>query len=298
MVEEIRKNIRGELKENEPMAGHTSFGIGGPADIWVAPQTREDLLALLDLCETRNTPYMIIGRGTNLLVRDGGIEGVVISLDNACGNLTAKETGIVAGATVSLNALTKFAAQRGLRGLEFCVGIPGSVAGGLVTNAGAWGNSLGDALKTALVYDPKKRKTRSVDKGEVEFGYRKSNLASFGVILESEFNMKQDRPEAVSKRMRQYLMQRTDSQPVGLKSAGCIFKNPPGGYAGALIDALGFKGYMCGGAMVSDVHANFVVSTGSATATDVLAIIAEIKDRVRSTSGIELEEEIEVVGRD
>lgn len=297
-AELVRERMGGEVRENEPLAGHTSFGIGGPADIWVAPRTREDFIALLDLCASEGVPFMVIGRGTNLLVRDGGIRGVVITLEAACANLAVGDELITAGAAVSLGALARAAARAGLKGLEFCTGIPGSVGGGLATNAGAWGESVCKRLKSVLVYDPKKGETHTVGAHEVDFGYRKSNLASFGVVLEAEFALEPDEPEAVSARMRQYLIQRSDSQPVGFKSSGCIFKNPPGGYAGALIDALGFKGYMRGGAMVSDVHANFIVNTGEATAADVLAVIGEIKKRAQSTAGIELEEEIEVVGLD
>ena len=295
---EIKERIRGEVRENEPMAAHTSFGIGGPADVWAKPQTREDLIALIGMCEKKGFPYMIIGRGTNLLVRDGGIRGVVIDMEQACGNLEAHQAAVTAGSGVSLNAMAKAAARNGLRGLEFCAGIPGSVGGGLATNAGARGDSLCRKLKTAEVYDPERRKIRIVRNDEVDFSYRSSNLASFGLILGADFDLERDEPEAVSLRMREYLEQRSDSQPVGLKNAGCIFKNPPGGCAGALIDALGFKGRMRGGAMVSDVHANFIVNTGTATAADVLALMAEIKERALSASGIDLEEEIQVVGTD
>jgi UDP-N-acetylmuramate dehydrogenase len=295
---EIRKLIRGEVKSREPMSGHTSFGIGGPADIWAAPQTLEDLFALLDLCETKKIPYMIIGRGTNLLVRDGGIGGVVISLDDACGHLDANKVRIVAGAGISLNVLVRFAAQHGLQGLEFCVGIPGSVGGGLVTNAGAWGNSLGEVVKSVVIYEPRKRETQRLAKDKITFEYRKSDLASRGVVLEAEFNVKAAEPDAIFARMKEYLLQRSNSQPLGFKSAGCIFKNPAARPAGALIEALGFKGYRRGGAEVSDVHANFILNSGSASAADVLAIMAEIKRRSLAQAGIDLEEEIEVVGID
>ncbi len=296
--EEIRKLIRGEVRSREPMSGHTSFGIGGPADIWAVPQSLEDLFALLDLCETKKIPYMIIGRGTNLLVRDGGVGGVVISLDDACGHLDANRVRIVAGAGISLNVLVRFAAQHGLQGLEFCVGIPGSVGGGLATNAGAWGSSLGEVVKSVVIYDPRKRETQRLAKGEITFEYRKSDLASRGVILEAEFEVKAAEPDAIFARMREHLLQRSNSQPLGFKSAGCIFKNPADRPAGALIEALGFKGYRRGGAEVSDVHANFILNSGSASAADVLAIMAEIKKRSLAQAGIDLEEEIEVVGRD
>ncbi len=290
--------MRGKLKRNEAMTNHTSFEIGGPADVWAAPETIEDLYALLDLCESKNVPYRVVGHGTNLLVRDGGMPGVVINLRDACRTLRGDDERIVAGAGVSLGRALRFAAEQGLKGLEFCVGIPGCVGGALVANAGAWGASMGDVLATAVIYDPKSRNTRGVAKSELSFGYRKSDVASFGIVLEAEFLLERAEPESIRTRMKEYLAKRADTQPMGFKSAGCVFKNPPGYHAGALIDALGFKGYMRGGAMVSDIHANFIVNAGSATAADVMAIVSEIKSRVRGSTGIDLEEEIEILGRD
>lgn len=295
---EIRKLLGGSMKENEPMSAHTSFGIGGPADILAVPRTREELFALLDLCISKNIPCKIIGRGTNLLVRDGGISGVVIRLDSACENLGVDGTDVTAGAGISLNRLVKFAARHGLQGVEFCAGIPGCVGGGLATNAGAWGKNLCDAVKRVLVYVPARRETRRVVREEMESGYRKSNLASFGVILEAEFTLSPAEPSEIFERMQDYLKRKASTQPLGFKSAGSVFKNPTGHHAGALIESLGFKGHARGGAAVSDLHANFIVNTGAATASDVLALIAEIKQRAHAATGIDLEEEIEVVGRD
>jgi UDP-N-acetylmuramate dehydrogenase len=295
-MRDIRERIRGDVRENEPMARHTSFRIGGPVDVWAQPATREDLFELTGMCIEQGVPHMIIGRGTNLLVRDGGYRGVIINLENACTNLEANPPALTAGSAVSLAALAREAANSGLAGLEFCSGIPGSVGGGLATNAGAWGENLCDKLESAVVYDAKAHTSRTIAKCDIDLGYRKSNLADFGIILEGEFALEIDDALAVTDRMKQYRNQRSESQPSGFGSAGCIFKNPPGGYAGALIDALGFKGYMHGDAMVSEVHANFIVNTGSARADDVLAIIDEIRRRALEASGIELEEEIEVVG--
>ena len=298
LCRQIENHMRGTVEKDEPMSAHTSFGIGGPADVWAVPRTVEDLFKLIELSEKRGIPYMIIGRGTNLLVRDGGIRGIVISLDDACGNLCVNENRIKAGAGISLNVLAKFAARHELHGLEFLVGIPGCVGGGLAVNAGAWGNSLADALNNVVLYDPKRQETRRVDRGEIEFGYRKSNLRSLGVILEAEFDARKTESEKIFGQMKEYLLQRADTQPVGFKSAGSIFRNPPDCHAGALIDGLGFKGYVRGAAMVSDIHANFIINTGSATAADVLFIAAEIKRSVRAATGIDLKEEIEIVGRD
>ena len=295
-IRDVRERMRGEIKEDEPMARHTSFRIGGPADVWAQPATREDLFALIGMCVEKAVPHMIIGRGTNILVRDGGFRGVIVNLEKACAKLDLSPPALTAGSAASLGALARAAAEGGLAGLEFCSGIPGSVGGGLATNAGAWGQNLCDRLESAIVYDTGTLASRTIAKSEIDLGYRKSNLAAFGVILEAEFVLETDDAQAVTDRMKQYRIQRSESQPSGFGSAGCVFKNPPGGYAGALIDALGFKGFMHGDAMVSDVHANFIVNTGEAGAGDVLGLIDEIKKRVFEASGVEFDEEIEVVG--
>ena len=297
-IREIRERISGEIREDEPMALRTSYRIGGPADVWAEPDSIDDLIELIRLCGKQNSPYKIIGRGTNMLVRDGGLRGVVISLERACARLDSEPPNITAGAAISMSALANDAAGRGLAGLEFCAGIPGSVGGGLATNAGAWGVSILEKLESALVYDPANDTVEKVAGKRVDHGYRRGALASSGVILEAEFALESDDPQNVRDRMKQFGLRRGDSQPPGLGSAGCVFKNPPGGYAGALIEALGLKGRMCGNAMVSDVHANFIINTGNASAADALALIEEIKRRALESSGIELEEEIEVVGED
>jgi len=158
-IREVRVRVRGEIREGEPMAGHTSFGIGGPADVWAEPRTKEDLFGLLEICVERKVPHMIVGRGTNLLVRDGGIRGVVIRLDKACADVRVRGSLVTAGAAAKLGALSSRAARGGLAGLEFCAGIPGSVGGGLAINAGAWGNSLCRMLASALVYESWRRTT-------------------------------------------------------------------------------------------------------------------------------------------
>ncbi|RJP74434.1 MAG: UDP-N-acetylmuramate dehydrogenase [Candidatus Abyssobacteria bacterium SURF_17] len=296
--EEIGSLVRGRLKRHEPMSRHTSFGIGGPADVWAEPETCEELIAVLDFCARKKIPHKVVGRGTNLLVRDGGIGGVVISLNKACKNLEADSSLVRVGSGVALNALVKFTCQRGLQGLEFCIGIPGSVGGALVTNAGAWGSSIGDSFISAHVYDPQKQMARQVTKREALFEYRKSTIASCGVVLEAELAVREADPSEVSARVEDYLARRAKTQPLNFRSAGSVFKNPSGRYAGAVIEALGFKGRARGGALISPLHANFILNTGSATAAEVLSLIAEIKERARSEAGVELVEEIEILGRD
>jgi UDP-N-acetylmuramate dehydrogenase len=297
LIKDIRKYMRGEVKKDESMAKHTSFGIGGPADVWAQPRSRNDLATLIDLCEKRRVPFMVIGNGTNILVRDGGIDGVVISLKDACGNLDVRGNVIVAGAAVSLGALTARAVEHSLQGLEFCTGIPGTVGGALTVNAGGWGRSMGDVFTSATILDLRSREMRTIGKNDVAFEYRTSSIASLGIVLEAELTLEAGDRQAIVDRMKQYRADRTEHQPIGVRSAGCVFRNPTGKPAGALIDESGLKGRRHGSAMVSPVHANFIVNTGSATADDVLALIAEIREHVHATVGIELEEEIQVVGR-
>lgn len=298
LFDEIRRSVRGAVRRNEPMARHTTFGIGGPADIWAEPENLGALLALLDACGKRNVPHMIVGRGSNLLVRDGGIRGVVISMGQACSQLRKTTEGVAAGAGASLFALVKFALHHGFQGLEFCIGIPGSVGGALATNAGAWGESIGEHLRAAVVLDPTRMEKKRLERKNIEFGYRQSNLASFGIIWEAEFSLQSGGPAEISARMEEYISRRMKSQPLRSRSAGSIFKNPPGAFAGAVIDRLGYKGRRHSGAAVSDIHANFIIAEAGAKAVDVLALIAEIKKRVKDELGIELEEEINIVGED
>jgi UDP-N-acetylmuramate dehydrogenase len=296
IYEEIRRCVRGVVRRNEPMRKHTSFGIGGPADLWVEPDTLNELFVVLNLCRGNGVPYVVIGRGSNLLVRDGGVRGAVICLNRACDRLERKEEGVVAGAGISLLALVKFALRDGLQGLEFCVGIPGSVGGALATNAGAWGSSITDFVESALVYDPVDNERRRISKSDIEYGYRKSTITASGIVLEAEFHLAPGDPAEISERMNRYLSQRANTQPLRARSAGSVFKNPSGSYAGAIIEQLGFKGRTRGGAAISDIHANFIINAEGATAADVLGLIAEVKRRAREEMHIELEEEIRVIG--
>jgi UDP-N-acetylmuramate dehydrogenase len=266
--------------------------------LWIEPETLADLLSLLNLCKQRNVPHMIFGRGSNLLVRDGGIRGAVISLGQACMQLRKIPNGVAAGAGASLFALVKFALHHGFEGLEFCVGIPGSVGGALATNAGAWGSSISERLHAALLFDSVRMERKRLEKTDVDFGYRRSNIISFGIILEAEFSLKPGEPAKISEKMDQYIARRSKIQPLRSRSAGSIFKNPPGGFAGAIIEQLGFKGYRRGDAAVSELHANFIVNEKDARAAEVLAIIDEIKKRAEKDLGIQLEEEIKIVGED
>ncbi|RJP24805.1 MAG: UDP-N-acetylmuramate dehydrogenase [Candidatus Abyssobacteria bacterium SURF_5] len=296
LYEEIRRRIDGVVRRNEPMAKHTSFGIGGPVDIWVEPEHLRDLFVLTDICKERRVACLVVGRGSNLLVGDGGIRGVVINLNQACNRLERKKEAVIAGAGVSLLALAKFALHHGLQGLEFCVGIPGSVGGALATNAGAWGSSIADVVQSVLVYDPGNKEKKWLEKESIKFDYRRSNIAARGIVLEAEFHLRLANPDEISTRMNHYISQRTKSQPLQARSAGSIFKNPPGQYAGAIIERLGLKGRKCGGAAVSEKHANFIVNTGNASAADVLNLINEIKRRAQTEMQVELEEEITTLG--
>ena len=298
LYESLRRSIRGVVKLNEPMKKHTTFGIGGPADLWVEPETQHELFVLIDTCRKQDIPCFIIGRGSNLLVRDGGIRGVVINLNRACERLSLEDNAIEVGAGTSLIALVKFAAHHALQGLEFCAGIPASVGGALATNAGAWGSGITEFVETVLVYDPVRKEKNQIARDAIDSGYRRSSIVSHGIILEARFLLQPGDTAEISARINQYLSQRSQSQPLHSRSAGSVFKNPPGEYAGAIIERLGFKGYTHGGAAVSRIHANFIENLNEASAADVLSIISEIKQRAMEVMKIELEEELHIVGEE
>lgn len=277
------------------MAGHTSLKVGGPADCYVQPADLSDLTALLNLLQVEKIPYLVIGAGFNLLVRDVGIRGVVISL----GRLA--EVGIEAG---RLNAeagsrnqeVTKHAAEMGLSGLEFLCGIPGTLGGALAMNAGAHGQAVLEKVETLTTIRNGKILARKRE--ELDFGYRFHRLAPGEVIVSASFRLEAGTKEEIEQRMADCLAHRREHQKVAFPNAGSFFKNPPEGPAWKFIDAAGLRGYKIGGAQVSEAHANFLVNRGGATAKDFLELAALIKKRVKESSGVVLEEEVRVVGED
>lgn len=297
--------IKGRVLYDEPMSRHTSYGIGGPADALIFPKDVEDLKVILRIAREEQIPYLILGGGSNILVRDGGIRGIVINLEGAFQELSSQgepstssgEAEVRAGAGVRLSRLLAFCSKMGLSGLEPLTGVPGTVGGAVWGNAGAFGGAIADRLvKLRLVTCYAEE--RILDRKDLAFSYRRSYLPEGSVIIEATFALTKGDPSAIRRRISQLLVQRNRSQPVELRSCGSVFKNPPGDYAGRLIEAAGLKGLRCGDAQVSPKHGNFIVNLGGAKARDVLALIELVKDQVKKEQGLELEPEVKVVGED
>lgn len=280
---------------DEPMAKHTSFRIGGPAKRMAFPKTREQLVVLMGFLQDAGVKPLLIGNGTNLLVADKGLDTVVIDTSAELSHIELTDEGeIAADAGVSLAKLALFAWKNGLTGLEFAHGIPGTLGGGVVMNAGAYGGELKDVVTevTALYLDGVKVLTPA----ELDFSYRHSVFsAGEGIVLGAKVKLESGDPDAIKAKMDDLMARRKASQPLELPSAGSTFKRPVGGYAAALIDAAGLKGYAVGGAQVSEKHAGFVVNRGGATFDDVLRLMDHIRSEVLRTSGVELEPEVKII---
>lgn len=296
LAEELCATLRGKVLSHEPMVRHTSFKIGGPADLLVIPEDVKDLKAALAFARSKGLPSWVMGSGSNTLVRDGGIRGMVI-LSNAFQELTRVGNEVTAGAGARVSRLLAFCSKQGLSGLEILSGVPGTVGGAVWGNAGAWGGSTSDHLaRVQVVTDEGEELTR--EREAIPFRYRFSGLPKGSVIVQATFALAPRDPTAIRQQISRWLVQRNTTQPVEFRSAGSIFKNPPRDYAGRLVEAAGVKGTRIGGAKISEKHGNFFVNLGDARAADVLALVALARERVRATTGVDLELEIRVVGDD
>jgi UDP-N-acetylenolpyruvoylglucosamine reductase len=283
------------IRADEPLARRTTLRVGGKADLYVEPASEADLSQLLRHCAEHGLKFTMLGRGSNLLIRDGGVRGVVICLGHAnFSRLVVAGDQLQCGAGVKLKTVAVEARRAGLTGLEFLEGIPGSLGGAMRMNAGAMGSWLFDVIERIRFMDYAGQ-VQERPAGEVNVEYRGCPLFKDHVALGAVLKGQPASPESVGARMYQFSQKRWESQPAA-PSAGCIFKNPKAIPAGKLIDELGLKGTKVGGAAVSDVHGNFIVTDGHATARDVLNLIDVIKDRARSARGIELETEVEILG--
>ncbi len=282
-----------ELRTAQPMAQYTSFRIGGPAQLMALPRTEAELSALLKLCRESGVAPRILGAGTNILAPDEGISGLVICLKDALtGMEQVDETTVRFSAGVTMARAAVFAASRNLGGLEFAHGIPGSIGGGVYMNAGAYGGEIKDVCTAVKIMEPDGA-SRWISREEAGFSYRHSAMEDNPwIVVAAEFALT-PKPEAeVKEKMLELIGKRRASQPLDLPSAGSAFKRPVGGYAAALIDQTGLKGFRVGGAGVSTKHAGFVVNLGGATAADVRAVLEQVSDRVFERTGIRLEPEV------
>ena len=282
----------------EPMKKHTSFRIGGPADLMALPQAEAELDALLQKAAEYKVPVTLIGNGSNLLVRDKGIRGLVIKLGNMLSEITACGDTITFGSGVSLAMASRKAAELSLSGMEFAVGIPGSIGGAVYMNAGAYDGDMSKVVTSVRVMD-RAGKVSELEAAKLDFGYRHTALQGSGLIVVAvTVKLTPGDKEAINTKMADFSNRRLTKQPLEFPSAGSMFKRPPGYFAGTLIDQTGLKGYTVGGAQVSTKHAGFVVNIGNATASDVLQLISDVQDKVFAAHGVHLEPEVLVLGEE
>ena len=281
---------------DEPMSEHTTFKIGGPADIFVTPDDADEVAEVLQACREADAPYFVLGCGSDLLVSDDGYRGVIISLTEGLIGVSVDGKEMSCQAGVGLRDASEMACELGLSGLEFACGIPGSIGGACYMNAGAYEGCIADVLKSVRVLMPDGTvSTLAVD--ELDLGYRKSRIAQEGlVVLSATFALKKGDPEEIRKAMDDLTRRREEKQPLELPSAGSTFKRPEGYFAGKLISDAGLKGWQSGGAAVSKKHAGFVVNVNNATAADVHAVIEHVQNEVERQFGVRLEPEVRFLG--
>ena len=281
---------------NEPMRKHTTFRIGGPADFYLCPHSAKEIQKTVAICREEELPYFILGNGSNLLVSDQGYRGVVIQLWKNVSDILVEGCRIRAKAGASLAKIAGEALEEGLTGMEFAAGIPGTLRGAVVMNAGAYGGEMKDILQEALVMD-EQGEIFTLKKEELHLGYRTSIIKEKGyIVLAAALELKPGDRKEIKEKMDELKQRRVEKQPLDMPSAGSTFKRPEGYFAGKLIMDAGLRGFSVGGAQISEKHCGFVVNTGKATANDVLTLIREVQKRVRDKFGVELETEVKFLG--
>lgn len=297
VFEQIEKIEGVAARKDELLSLHTTFGVGGPCDLMVWVSDRAALKEVLQVARNHSIPTIVLGNGSNVLVRDGGISGVVIRLVDDFTAIDVRGNHIRAGGGVNLAEVVSTATSSGIGGLEFLAGIPGTLGGAVVTNAGSGDTWVSHRLVEVSLLTQDLREIE-LGEGDVTFGYRTSGIKDGWVVLEVALAGFACPVEAARQGVEEHLSRRKATQPAGESTAGCVFKNPAGDVAGRMIEEVGLKGFRVGGAQISEVHANWIVNTGGATAREILDLIDEIRKRVRDHYGTELELEIKVIGRD
>ncbi len=301
MNSEIRKMFCDLLGEDrvfteEAMSQHTTFKIGGPADYFLMPDKGEDVGRVIKICKEKEIPYFILGNGSNLLVGDGGYRGAVIQIYRNMSSVTVEENEITAQAGALLSAVAAAAKNASLTGFEFAGGIPGTIGGAVVMNAGAYGGEMKDVLTEVTVMNAE-GDIFTLPTEELELGYRTSIIKTAGyIVLEAKIRLKEGDPEVIRETMKDLTIRRTTKQPLEYPSAGSTFKRPEGYFAGKLIMDSGLAGYQVGGAQVSEKHCGFVINAGDATARDVRTLMDNVRDIVYKKYGVTLEPEVKFLG--
>lgn len=301
MNEEIKQKFCREFGSDrvlleEPMKRHTTFRIGGPAEVFVMPGNLEEMQRILEICRTEDLPYFILGNGSNLLVSDKGYQGVVVQLYRNFGQIRVEDSRIHAQAGALLSGIAAAAREASLTGFEFAGGIPGTLGGAVVMNAGAYGGEMKDVLKEVTVLTPEGG-VLTLQADELHMGYRTSVIKEADyIVLEAVISLEKGDQEEIRSRMQELAGMRTSKQPLSYPSAGSTFKRPEGYFAGKLIMDSGLRGYQVGGAQVSEKHCGFVINTGNATAKDVTTLMSDVQRIVMEKFGVKLEPEVKFLG--
>ena len=300
VINRIKEVICSErVHEAEAMTAHTSFRIGGPADAFVEVANEEELAAVLKIVTETGAEHMLIGNGTNLLVSDDGYPGIMIKLAGDFESIVqdaSDETVVTVGGAKLLSSVSAFLTEHSLAGFEFASGIPGTIGGAMFMNAGAYGGEMKDIVTSVKLMTPDGAKTFERSNDEMGFGYRHSSIQEDGsIVLSATFKLEKDDKAAITARVAELQEKRNSKQPVNFPSAGSTFKRPVGGYAAALIEEAGLKGYNVGGAEVSEKHSGFVINKGGATCEDVLDLMCHVQRTVKEMSGITLELEVRLI---
>lgn len=295
LFETIEKNTLAEVAINEPLSKHTTYGIGGPAEIMVFPENKTDLIQIIRTARKMNQPVSILGSGSNILISDDGIKGVVVSLKNTLKLIEIENQKLYAECGSMLGRIVKQAVKHNLIGLENLNGVPGTLGGALVMNAGAWGGEISENLVQVELID-EDGKLRYLKKNEINFSYRQSSFNKKDILLSAEFLLKKADKEIINKNFVEAQTGRKSTQPLNKRSAGSLFKNPKGHSAGKLIDEAGLKGFSIGQAKISDKHANFFINEGNASSKDMLQLIKKAHQTVKEKFNINLELEVKLMG--
>lgn len=296
LIEKI-KDIVGEeyVKTDEPMAAHCTFRCGGNAEVYVIPGNIEELVEIINLCRKAQCRYMVIGNGSNILVRDEGYDGVMIEVNSRINEIDVIGEDIVADAGAKLSTIAITAMENDLAGFEFAHGIPGNAGGAAAMNAGAYGGEMKDVIKSVKVLD-QEGNIRTIEASELEMGYRTTKVSKEGmIVLQVRLGLMLGSAEEISMIMQMFMQKRKSKQPLEYPSAGSTFKRPEGYFAGKLIEDSGLSGYRVGGAMVSEKHCGFVINYDKATASDVIQLMKDVQAKVKEKFGVDLEPEVKVI---
>ncbi|MFL3057922.1 MAG: UDP-N-acetylmuramate dehydrogenase [Candidatus Neomarinimicrobiota bacterium] len=301
MIKNIIKKIENDSSSlclvDEPLKKHTTYGIGGPADLMVFPNNKEDLIRVIEIINENNMQLTILGSGSNILVSDNGIRGVVISLKKSLKEVNVNENILYAECGAMLGKIVRLAVRNNLIGLENLNGVPGTLGGALIMNAGAWGGEISENLVNVELINSK-NELKKVPKKDINFSYRKSSFDKNDILLSAEFNLKKAEKNLIKENFSKAQSGRTSSQPLDKRSAGSLFKNPRNNSAGKLLDSAGLKGFSIGGAKISEKHANFFINDGNASSNEMLQLIKKAHKEVKKQFDIDLSLEVKLIGFD